>query len=339
MKQVFDTNFNNVTSETQAYLMSTPTVNLVVKDVWFIGPPVLYPGSGLVSQSAGSNYGAYPIVDGDYPVSFQGITYQPFSVEKDKLEYKTGFEASKVSLTLRPREYPQLVGALSTYTRGSGQSYSQNLNVPPPYSDQYLTLTGQNTSTGLQAFQTMRQGFASTDWYFAPVTMIRMWLSAPTVGGTVMFRGRIDGATVDRFEIKLSVPSLMTIFTQKVPTQLVEPGNRFIAWNFSATPDSTGTNVATEGGYTWFQSNQSYSENTYAEGWIVLNIAGYGSFTRRVFTNYGPYIYMYEPLPVNLGTAGLSITYSLWSAADTATVAEGVGQGFPSVPRPEVGLL
>lgn len=341
MKKVFNTSGLDTTAATQAYLLSTPTEKLFVKDCYFIGPPRNYPYQGQSTPAAGANYGAYPIVDGDYPISYQGVTYQPFSVEKDKLEYKIGFDAAKLDLTLRPREYPQLVGGGSIYTRGTGASFSEGLAVNAPYYDPYLTKGTDGPST-LQAFQTMRQGLASGDFFFAPVTMTRMIMATPgdtsTYGGVVMFRGRVNEITCDRFEIKMTVMSLMEIFTQKVPTQLIEPGNRWLAWNFNSSPNGSGNGTGA-GGFNWFTTDQSYTTNQWAEAWATVTVVGYGTWVRRVWSNTNSTLWLYEPVPISLGTAGLTITFKIWAAGSTATTAGQPGQGFPAVPKPEVGLL
>lgn len=339
MKKVFDTFGNDITAKTQNYLLSTDTRSLVVRDCYFIGPPCQYPYAGLGLPKT-ANYGAYPLVDGDFPVEFQGITYQPFAVAKDKLEYKLGFEVSKLGLTLTPRgaERAQNMGE-SPYTRGNGTSFSEDLNSTPPYYDPYGNVISDSQ---LQAFQDMRQGFATSDWYLAPVTMTRMFLSAPTVGGTVMFRGRISDITVDRLSVKISVSSLMEIFSQKVPSQIIEPGSRWVAWDFDATPNYTGTGTGA-GYFSWFEASFNGgipATDTLREGWGTVTVAGVGTWERRFFTNTGAVIYLMEPIPVDLGTIpGANVTFQAWVAGDTLSVGGQPGQGFPSVPKPEIGVL
>jgi hypothetical protein len=338
MKQVFNTLGENTTSATQTYLMSTDTRSLYVKDCYFIGPPMQYPYAGIGSSNA-VNFGAYPVVDGDYPIEYQGVTYQPFAVEKSKLEYKLGFEVSKLQLTLTPRgeERAQDLG-ISPYLRGDGSSFSEGGNSTPPYYDPY----GNLSST--QAFQDMRQGFATSDWYLAPVTMTRMFMAMPgdttTYGGAVMFRGRVSDITVDRHQIIVTVSSLMEIFSQKVPSQIIEPGSRFVAWDFSSTPNYSGTGTGT-GSYAWFEASftgGTPADNTLLEGWGVFTVNGYGSWERRIFTNTGAVIYLFEPLPVNLGS-GVTVVFQAWVAGNTQSVEGEPGQGFPSVPKPEIGVL
>jgi hypothetical protein len=299
-----------------------------------------YPYAGIGAVDA-VNFGAYPVVDGDYPIEYQGVTYQPFAVAKSKLDYKIGIETSKLVLTLTPRgvERAQDMG-LSPYQRGNGSSFSEGGNSVPPYYDPYGNLSS------IQAFQDMRQGFATSDWYLAPVTMIRMFMPTPgdttTYGGAVMFRGRVSDITVDRLQCAVTVSSLMEIFTQKVPSQIIEPGSRYVAWDFSATPNYTGTGTGT-GSYAWFEANftgGTPADNTLLEGWGTVTVAGVGTWERRFFTNTGNVIYLFEPLPVNLGTvSGSDVTFSAWQAGNTLSVGGAPGQGFPSVPRPDIGVL
>lgn len=339
MKHTFSTTGVDTTTACQAWLMSTATRSLYVKDCYFVGPPMAYPYAG-VSLPTTANYGAYPIADGDFPVEYQGITYQPFAVVKDKLEYKTGFEVSKLGLTLTPRGGAVNQGA-SPYQRSFGDSFSEGVNSLPPYYDPYGNIISDSQ---LQAFQDMRQGFASGDWYLAPVTMTRMFMPSPgdtnTYGGTVMFRGRISDVTVDRLEVKLSVSSLMEIFSQKVPSQIIEPGSRFVAWDFNATPDYTGTGTGT-GSYAWFEASFAGGtppDNALREGWGTVTVAGVGTWERKFFTNIGAVIYLMEPIPADLNAAA-GITFQAWKAGNTVSSGGDIGQGFPSVPKPEIGVL
>jgi hypothetical protein len=221
---------------------------VIMRDLYFIGPPVFYPNFnvGIVQEA---NFGAFPLIDSDAPLAYSPyaaipyqaagsniITFQPFSVEKDKLDYKTGFEASSITLTMRPRDpnpATTTVGNVNPYTtRGNGNSYSEGLQVKAPYSDLYANYTVSGGATIL--YQTMRQSFAQNqDWYLAPVTMFRTFIPAdnPTdltsYGCAVMFRGRINSMTVDKEDVKITAASLMEIFKQKVPTQTIQPGNRW----------------------------------------------------------------------------------------------------------------
>ena len=351
MKKTFNTFGIDTTAACWAWLTSMATRNVYVKDLYFVGPPMQYPYAGL-SLLGTANYGTYPLVDGDYPIEFQGITYQPFAVSKSKLEYKLGFETSKLSLKLSPRGQERATNlGQSNYTRGSGESFSEGVNSTPPYYDPYGNII---SSDQLQAFQDMRQGFATSDWYMAPVTMTRVFMPTPgdttTYGGAVMFRGRISDVTVDRLNIQLNVSSLMEIFSQKVPSQIIEPGNRFVAWNFSPNPDYTGGAVAVgsppylaNGSYAWFEASftgGTPADDTLREGWGVFSVAGVGSWERRIFTNTGDVIYLLEPIPVDLsGVPATNIAFQAWKAGNTLSEAGQPGQGFPSVPKPEIGVL
>ena len=313
--------------------MSTTTRELVIRDCYALGPSMQYPYAGI-GGGVSANYGFYPVVDADSPVKFAGITYQPSAIAKSKLEYKTGFETSSLTLTLSPRGAERAAGmGESPYARADGTSFSEGVNSTSPYYEPYGNISGT------QAFQDMRQGFASGDFYLAPVTLTRIFLSAPTVGGTVMFRGRVSDLEIDRLDIKITVSSLMEIFSQKVPSQIVMPGNRFLPWDFNATPDFTGSGTGV-GSFSWFEATTSLVDNVLREGWGVFKVAGIGAWERRIFTNTGAFVYLLEPLPVDLGSvASGTLTFKAWESGNTVSVEGQPGQGFPSVPRPEVGVL
>lgn len=348
--------------------VGTGVRNMILKDFYFIGPPVYYSslGDGSVEQA---NYGAFPLVDGDYPLSYkvypdlpQGvginnapanvIKFQPFAIEKDKLTYKTGFEASNLTLTLRPRD----PNAITTYTGGSmspyggrgvsastfttKQSFSESLQVFPPYSDLY--------ALGSQLYQTMRQSFAQGgDWFLAPVTMWRAFMPTPgdldTFGAAVMFRGRVSSFSVDKEDVKITVASLMEVFQQKVPTQTVQPGNRWAPFNFQVTEDYVGSGSGVSGGYNWITcsftpqgSAPAVADGVFAEGFALIYNSN-GQWWRKVYTNAGTSgstttVTWLEPLP--LSTNGGNWTVKLWLSGTTENVSGQPGQGFPYVPQP-----
>jgi hypothetical protein len=354
--------------------VGTGVRNLIIKDAYFIGPPVFY--ARPTTATAHANWAAYPLVDGDYPISYQPyptvpgqspdpvIIFTPFAVEKDKLSYKTGFESSTLSLTLRPREpntLTQAGGSASPYhSRGPGNSdqgypaFAQGLQAPAPYSDAY---TFVNEAGPVTLYQTMRQSFSqTTDWYLAPVTMYRFFMptegDTDTFGGAVMFRGRMSEFNVDREDVKITVSSLMEIFKQKVPTQTIQPGNRWAPFNFNATEDYFGqVSGVHSGGYNWctldFGSAPSLTDGTLDEGWALIfheesEFIGW----RHVYTNYGTHIIdastwstllFVEPLPINLGETSV-VQVRLWKSSDTTTNPDGPGAGFPYVPQPFTGI-
>jgi len=360
MKRVINTNGVDTTSACFSFLMETQ--NVIIRDAYFIGPPVWYPelGEGVLSRG---NYGAYPIVDGDEPITYQGqapqpITFMPFSIERDKLTYKVGFESSKLMLTLRPRDTLKTVGAsLGSYARGNNGAFSEGVQLPSPYADLYSWVTDTDTGVpGAEILQSMRQSFASTDWYLAPLTMFRFFMptfgDVTTYGAAVMFRGRISEMTVDRDFVKLTVSSLMEIFSQKVPSQTIQPGNRWAPFNFTTTQDYSGTNnnsgTLLPGGYSWAQlkfttSGVTPPNEALDEGWAFIQVSGIGSWLRRIYTNKETSgnlstILFLDPLPINLGSIGVTINYQLWKSMQTSTNPAGPGAGFPYVPQPFTGI-
>jgi hypothetical protein len=359
--------------------------DMVIKDFYFLGPPVFYPNP--LGDPSVANYGAYPIVDGDYPISYQPyqaipnqgyvpkITFQPFSIVKDKLSYKTGFEASTLSLTIRPRDPNPLTQVLPTVgvtlqrgIEGAGEnsSYAMGQQNNPPYSDSYAAVNEVGEDGAV--YQTMRQSFAqTTDWYLAPVTMFRGFSPAgqegdlDTFGAAVMFRGRLSELTVDREDVKLSVSSLMQIFKQKVPSQTIQPGNRWAPFDFNPTFDFFGQTEPTTngGGYNWINTNigaaTGFTDGALAEGWALIG-NGSGHWWRKIYTNVNTYtdtnpssptyedvfttVIFIENLPISLSLpdSGSLIQIQLWEAFDTAANPSGPGAGFPYVPQPMTGI-
>jgi hypothetical protein len=351
--------------------VGTGARNLVIKDAYFIGPPLFY---AQAADGVGyANWGAYPLIDGDYGVSYQPyptvpqseydpvIDFIPFAIEKDKLTYKTGFESSQINLTLRPRDPSPQAGSTpnnisSPYKRGALNEnlypyplFSQGLQANPPYMDVYQYSSG--------IYQTMRQSFAqTTDWYLAPVTMYRFFMPTPgdvtTFGAAVMFRGRISEMTVDREDIKLTVASLMEIFKTKVPSQTIQPGNRWAPFDFQSVPYVIGSIHDHEGGYNWgtfyFDNMTVVTDGALNEGYVLINDQTSGAtYFRHVYANYntqavgggGQYstVVFVEPLPISLnGASGAQAKF--WQASDTATNPDGPGSGFPYVPQPLTGV-
>jgi hypothetical protein len=355
--------------------VGTGVRDIIVKDGYFIGPPSFYAQPN--NDTLAANYGAYPLIDSDYPVAYQPyptvpsqsptpvINFSPFAIAKDKLDYKTGFEASSLSLTLSPRDPNQntTYGTMpSGYKRGtpngSGLGYpefSQGFQGGPPYADVY----SHTVPSGgvLPLYQTLRQSFAqTTDWYLAPVTMYRFFMPTPgdttTFGAAVMFRGRISEMQVGREDIKLTVSSLMQVFKQKVPSQTIQPGNRWAPFDFTATEDFLGQSVgAGNGGYNWAVLNfgaHVIHDGDLDEGfaYIISNASG-GNWFRHVYTNQNTFINgsgqyistvtFVENLPTSLGLNGVNQVY-LWKSSDTGTNPSGPGAGLPYVPQPFTGI-
>jgi hypothetical protein len=351
--------------------------NVIMRDLYFLGPPCFYGQLGVDwGEAYDCNYGAYPLVDSDFPIAYAPyqaipfqvagtnvITFQPFSIEKDKLDYKTGFEASTLNLTVRPRDpVPATIpsGTPSPYTNrglkqspyltfGISPSFSESAQMPAPYSDSYT----HYYDSGLLIYQTMRQSFAQNqDWYLAPLTVFRTFSPADnpsdviSYGCAVMFRGRVSEITVDKEDVKLSISSLMEIFKQKVPSQTIQPGNRWAPYDFNSTPNYflEGSGSA---GYNWLGSVRSafsIVDAQLAEGWALITNQ-WGEWWRHIYTNCGTYdsggeyyttLVFYEPLPVLSPTAEWQV--QCWVSSDTSTNPSGPGAGFPYVPQPLTGV-
>jgi hypothetical protein len=349
---------------------------VIMRDLYFIGPPVFYPSLNQGSEALDSNYGAFPLVDGDVPIAYQPypeipnqahapvITFVPFSIEKEKLEYKTGFEASTLNLTLRPRDpnpntapalnvHPYLSRGVVTVGGYISSTFAEGIQTKAPYSDSYV-----HVDTTL--YQTMRQSFAqSQEWYLAPVTVWRTFSPADnpsdvtSYGAAVMFRGRVSSIQVDKEDVKIAVASLMEIFKQKVPSQTIQPGNRWAPFNFQKTEDFFASiNPVTIGGFNYVQLSTvtPIADGDLAEGFAL--IAAYtgvdlaGVWWRHVVNNVGTFtsgghyyttVIFLENLPLDLST--LTIAQArLWKSSDTATNPSGPGSGFPYVPQPLTGI-
>ena len=332
--------------------------NAILRDAYFIGPPIDYPQSGIGTTEE-ANFGTFPLVDGDQPIRYSGtgtpITFNPFAITKDKLTYKVGFESSALNLVLRPRDNPKLYGEAVSFVRGDGTSFSEGLQVPQPFADPYSVISTNPGTLGDKLLESMKQSFAQTDWYLAPVTMFRFIIPPPqessgpldvvSYGAAVMFRGRVSEFTVDKEEVKLNVASLMEIFKQKVPSQTIQPGNRWAPFDFSYTPDFTGGASPATGGYDWvtitFAPNPAPTEDQLNEGWVLIDIDGVGQWWRRVFMNVmtdsnTAVLYLLDPLPINLD--GQHVLCKLWMSSDTGTNTSGPGSGFPRVPQPLTGI-
>jgi hypothetical protein len=341
--------------------------NVIIRDCYFIGPPIFYPGFGQGNAATDSNFGAYPLVDGDFPVAYapyapipnQGftptITFQPFSVEKDKLDYKTGFEASQLQLTLRPRDpnAQTAAGVETSATRGvattsflQSQSYQEGQQVNPPYSDGYLHVAG-----GTALYQTMRQAMAADQaWYLAPITMYRVFMPTPgdvtSYGAAIMFRGRIASLSVDAEDIKITASSLMEVFKQKVPSQTIQPGNRWAPFDFYGDPNYVFTATGgVPGGWNWITIGgsppPSIQDGDLSEGWALIS-NGQGQWWRKIYNNVGSNdsgttLMFLENLPFKLN-GNYSITIQAWASGDTNNTG-GPGQGFPYVPQPMQGVF
>jgi len=323
----------------------------ILKDALFIGPPIYYPNY-LEGTAADANFGAYPLVDSDTPIKYAAagtpITFVPFAIEKGKLTYKTGFQASALDLTLRPRNYTQNITNPTIYTRGDGTSFSEGIGSNAPYPDMYAYLPGYQ---GI--LQTMRQSFATTDWYLAPVTMFRFIMPSPgdvtSYGAAVMFRGRLSEFEVDKEEARLNVASVMEIFKQRVPTQTIQPGNRWAPYNFNQNPDFVGgLNFGYPSSYSFFELNFGSTPPTpatgaLAEGWCYIQASSFGLYWRKIYTNVTvsgtkSMVYLIEPLPF-LPSVPSSVTVKLWKSGTTATNPSGPGAGFPYVPQPLTGIM
>ena len=345
MRTVISNSDADHTAVTQAYLLANRSV--IVKDLYFLGPPIQYPFA-----VEDSNTGAFPIVDNDCAIAYRGITYAPFAVERGKLTYKIGFEASALQLTVRPRsiETPASVGG--SYQRYIANASAEGLNVQPPYYDPYAIFPAET----LQPFLNLKQGFSGGDFYLAPFTMTRVFIpqvggtltpvepagtDTETLGGCVMFRGRVSAVEVDRFEIRLTINSLMQVFQQMVPSQTITPGDRSSAWDFDRTSYSYSAPTISAGGYNWFTGNFSGApaDDALREGWVWIDCGRndssqrQGSFYRRIFTNKGSTVYLYEPLPFPITTADAAL--QVYTAAQAPTVADTPGQGFPYTPVPQ----
>lgn len=326
--------------------------DVVLKDAIFLGPPINYPQFGIGS-SGEANFGAYPLVDSDTPIKYSAagtpITFVPFSIVKDKLSYKTGFEASALDLKLRPRNYTQNIVSNPPYNRGDGTAFSENLTAKAPYPDMYAYISGAN---GI--LQTMRQSFATMDWYLAPLTMFRFIMPAPgdvtSYGAAVMFRGRLSEFEVDKEEARIQVASVMEIFKQKVPTQTIQPGNRWAPFNFQGVPDFVGGQDSGDpSGYSFLTLDFTSTPPTPAsgalqEGWMLILVSSFGQYWRKIYSNVTSgnksTVTFLDPLPFLPSTLGgaSSITCKIWQSGDTATNPSGPGAGFPYVPQPLTGI-
>ena len=331
----------------------------IFRDAIFLGPPLQYPQEVEPGQARDANFGAYPLVDSDAPISYSPagseITFQPFAVEKDKLSYTTGFAASSLSLSLYPRDSPAQYGKTPPYVRGDGSSFSESIAAPSPYPDPYAVISSNSvpSNQGNYLLQSMRQGFVQSDWYLAPVTLFRFIMptlgDVTSYGAAVMFRGRVSELEVDRLAVKLTASSLMEIFKQKVPSQTIQPGNRWAPFNFNPTPDYIVAGTPT-GSFNWFTLPITWSPSRPAdgvldEGWALIHVLDVGAWWRRIFrqTTVGSYnvtIEFLEPLPVALNTASLPSTVTVWAwkASDTGTNPSGPGAGFPYCPQPLCGI-
>lgn len=336
--------------------VGTGVDDLILRDGYVIGPPIYYPGAGLTNAA---NFGTYPLVDGDVPILYTGkgpcpIQFTPFAIEHDKLSYKTGFEQSALELTLQPRDnYNYNADAIAGgLVRGGFIDYnhlgagSEGIQTAAPYWDNYIT-----RGTFIQS---MRMSFAQgTDWYLAPVTAYRFFMpkegDVSTFGAVIMFRGRISSLTVDKESVKVTVGSLMEIFKQKVPSQTIQPGNRWAPFDFNTTPDYVGTATSptsSQAGASWIQvsiSGGAPAAETLSEGWAQIIVPGTGTWWRSIYTNANTsgdttYVVFIEPLPLNLSTVSGVITVNLYESSDTSTNPNGPGSGFPYVPIPFTGV-
>jgi hypothetical protein len=350
--------------------------NVVMKDFYFLGPPVFYPSLDQGTPALDSNYGAYPLVDGDFPIAYQPypeipnqdyvpvITFVPFSVEKDKLEYKTGFEASTMTLTLRPRDPNPATAPASNVepylsrgpagTVGSYEtpSFAESIQTKAPYSDSYAHVAAK-------LYQTMRQSFAqSQEWYLAPLTVWRTFSPAEdpsdvtSYGAAVMFRGRVSNINVDAEDVKIQVASLMEIFKQKVPSQTIQPGNRWAPFNFQGTEDyfvSITNSPIASFSYCQFEFPGEVADGDLAEGFALVaafnGVDLAGCWWRHIYTNIGTFqsggnyystVVFLEPLPLMLNSG--IVEARLWKSSDTSTNPSGPGSGFPYVPQPLTGI-
>ena len=160
-----------------------------------------------------------------------------------------------------------------------------------------------------------------------------------------MFRGRVSQFVVDKEDVKITVASLMEIFKQKVPTQTVQPGNRWAPFDFTFNPDYVaGSNPAT-GEFNWveadFAPSVSPDSGVLNEGWALAEVSGVGLWWRRIYQNVKTgtntsVLYFLDPLPLNL--AGTDVQCKIWRSSDTSTNPSGPGAGFPYVPQPLTGI-
>ena len=353
MRRVFDPNSGaDVTSTVQGYLTSGRT--FVMANLFRIQL------MDFVANNPNGNYASLCYTDADFPIfvnkaqrgwlpgyqpnveqlgtytggnlNANGLTFLPDTIQRSKLTYGIGFQASPL----------ELVWAID-----ETKNYGYYLGSPP-------ALTTFNQAT-YPPNLTMKQAFLMEAFDRCPFWLYRaiFYPDFPTKGGsfvgtTLMFRGYIRNAVGSKESLRLTVDSLMQVFQDtQVPTQTIQPNSRSPWYVPNPEPAFGGDfNSASPTGPTSFTvaTAENVTAGALTDCWVTFcpNAGVFSGFTPgypvppvwRIRYNTAASggsvtIYTYKPYIMGNGT----YVNVLGQAALNAGVP-----GFPYVPKPEASV-
>lgn len=370
--------------------------NMYIQDLYQIGPVVFTgsppnnpPGPSFVPPGWVSAPILYQWTDADYPIksTYLGSTFYPERIKRGSLTYKIGMAASSLTFDLYTQDtqqpYPGGPGALGNVSGDPGyiNPYPGETANPiqgprgyPPYEDPSMTYKpGNQPGNGWGLASTLKVAFTQGDMDGLPFTMYRAFMPTPgdadTIGIAQIFAGYISKSEITRSKVTVTVDSLMQVFQTKVPTQLIEPGDRGWSYIPRSKWDASFTvlgNVSTTSVILLnFQDNFGQQPNyggdgsDFNDGWALYtyqpwqgDVAPWETlrwnayYSRRIRkmslvnvdgTRYQ--VELYEPLPMQpwrLGSEGDQIF--LWKKAGIANGSSPYGPGFPYVPPAEAAV-
>lgn len=322
MRVVYDTSGADVTTSVQNYLKANRT--LLLYDLfwlrswrfWSYNPSSQF--TDMFYTSAPFPIKVAKLQSGPNAIATENATFLPARIDRGKLDYKIGLDDQSLDVNWYLKE-------------------TEAIFPGPP---------------------TFKQALLAGFFQDAPLWVHQAIFTADRVllGTTLKFRGFVQNAELAVDHIKLTLSSLMHVFqTVKVPTQLIQPGNRtpgfvpagqFVAPN-GPLAGSTQTDVLFGDiiGVAW-----PIPDHSLRDGYVIA--AGNLSFTaptnnsppplffriRDNITNDTPnlsnlHVYPYEPTLVD----PLSLGVAMWIQDSLLNSGSGA-PGFPLVPVPETAV-
>lgn len=362
--------------------------NMYIQDLYQLGPgsptslaSIQVPGVPPDPNVPAPTPWLYQWTDADYPIksTYLGATFYPEPIKRGTLKYKVGLQASELQFELYTRDIQQPWGAAGQDTSGDpGLVYPSGTSNPltgprgyPPYEDPAMTYKrSADGKGGWGLANTLKLAFAEGDMAGLPFTLYRAFMPTPgdadTIGIAVMFTGYITKCEIGRSKISITVASLIQAFQTKVPTQLIEPGDRGWSYDPKINPDyyfsvhntstpsvihafsgivGTGSppigdgSGMTDGSLLYFYDNDPRDVAPWqATKWNTLYQRRIRTATFNATDNFY-YIYLFDPLPMQPWS--LSIEHDrcyVFLKRSMVSGTSGRGPGFPYVPPPEAAV-
>lgn len=231
---------------------------------------------------------------------------------------------------------------------------------------QWLVLVSGGGYCSNQTQPTWQQGLAAGMFDECSTNIYRAFFNGdPKQGGTLlgttlMYRGFIREAETAQDHAKLTISSLLDLFQEvKVPTQIIQPGNRTtpyvpsgVTYTVSGldTINSTASvlRFSSGGGIADHALQDAYLLTGGVSSWTPVNGQPPPVFLRirdNVTISGVLYVYLYEPtiIPIpqigaGFGATGGSISLNVGILLQKPLSNSYGAPGFPSVPVPEIGI-